>query len=55
MTEPTPEPVLSPNATPEKHGSLFGGALNEETLRSSRRVLSRARGNKHATVGRLPA
>ncbi len=54
MTQRTPDPDLSralPSGSPEKHGSLFGGALTEEVLDSSRRVLSHARGNKNATVG----
>lgn len=39
------------NGPAEKHGGLFGGALTEEVLASSRRVLSNPRGNKNATVG----
>ena len=41
-------PAESPADPREKHGSLFGGALTEEVLDSSRRVLSKARGNKNA-------
>lgn len=54
MTQTTPEPHLSPTSpsgSQEKHGSLFGGALTEEAIDSSRRVLSHARGNKNAIVG----
>lgn len=35
----------------EKHGGLFGGALTDEALDSSRKVLQGSRGNKNATVG----
>jgi hypothetical protein len=34
----------------EKHGGLFGGALTDEALDSSRRVLQGSRGNKNATI-----
>ena len=39
------------NGSSQKRGSLTGGALTEETLASSRRVLQKARGNKNATLG----
>jgi intein/homing endonuclease len=44
-------PNGSVSGSAEKHGSLFGGALTEEVLGSSRRVLSKARGNENVTVG----
>ena len=37
--------------TPEKRGSLFGGAATEEALASSRKVLSHSRGNPEAFTG----
>ena len=43
------EAVTDP-ATDEKHGSLFGGALTDEVLDSSRKVLTRNRG-RGALVG----
>lgn len=36
--------VISMDLQPEKHGQLFGGALTDEALSSSTRVLSQARG-----------
>ncbi len=41
--------VISMTSQSEKHGQLFGGALTDEVLGSSRRVLQKARGNKNAT------
>jgi hypothetical protein len=35
----------------EKHGGLFGGALTDEAINSSRTVLKNARGNKDLLVG----
>ena len=63
MTQTTPDPNLSPAdpaqiapngsvaGSPEKRGSLFDGALTEEALASSRRVLQKSRGNKNAPIG----
>ena len=46
--ETTPTTLTDPDTpgiSPEKHGSLFGGAMTEEVLASSRKVLSRHRGS----------
>ena len=46
--ETTPATIEDPHAaglSPEKHGSLLGGAMTEEVLASSRKVLSRHRGS----------
>ena len=40
-TPATIEDPQAPGLSPEKHGSLFGGAMTEEVLASSRKVLSR--------------
>ncbi|MGF1473171.1 MAG: hypothetical protein ACFB50_15715 [Rubrobacteraceae bacterium] len=53
MSQTTPDPRFSSRSDEvvvEKHGSLFDGALTDEVLDSSKRVLSPARGNG-ATVG----
>ena len=50
MTEQLDRPISRPK-TVEKHGSLFGGALTDEVLDSSRRVLSPGRPNVSGTVG----
>ena len=45
--ETTPATIEDPEApglSPEKHGSLIGGAMSEEVFASSRKVLSRHRG-----------
>lgn len=54
MSHPTFEHAMSlDDGVPDdgKRGRLFGGALTDETLASSRRVLSRSRGNPDAFVG----
>ena len=48
-TNPTGDQAESKSTA--KRGGLYGGALTDEALSSSRRVLSRARGNKQAFVG----
>ena len=53
MSQTTPDPSFSSGSREpvvEKHGSLFDGALTDEVLDSSKRVLSRARGQAR-TVG----
>ena len=52
MTQQLDTSTFEPSpATHEKHGSLFGGALTEEALDSSRKVLSRHRGVGSSLVG----